>query len=179
VPGEDDLHVVLVHAGGGGEDARADVAHVGEVEEALERPVLTERTVQQREDDVDGAELPRRLTCLEHGERGLPRRQRQDDVRVARLDLGRAARRQLEAGRVVGGEHPLAVASDADGHDLVLAAVDGSQHPRCGGAGDGMLGGTSSEDDGDARAAARLVGLGLVRGHQTRLYPERAGPLVR
>ena len=100
-------------------------------------------------------------------------------MRGTRLDLGRAARRQLEAARVVGGEDPLAVAGDADRHDVVLAAVDRPQHPGCGGAGDGVLGGASSEDDGDAGAAARLVGLGLVRGHQTRLYPDLPEPLVR
>ena len=47
----------LVHAQRGGEHARADVGHVEQLEQALERPVLAERPVQDREDGV-GAEQP-------------------------------------------------------------------------------------------------------------------------
>ncbi len=67
---------------------------------------------------------------LEDGQRGLARRQRQHDVGGARLDLGRAPGRQLEAARVVGGEDPLAVARDADRHDVVLARGRSRAAPR-------------------------------------------------
>ena len=50
---EETLHGVLVHAGGGAEDARADVGDVGELEEALDRAVFAEGAVQDGEDDVD------------------------------------------------------------------------------------------------------------------------------
>ena len=76
---------------------------------------------------------------------------------------------ELETRRVVRRQHPLTVARDADRHDVVLAPVDGTQHAGGGGARDGVLGGAASEDDGHAGAAARLGGLGLVRGHQSEL----------
>ena len=64
--GEQRLHVPLVHGGRGGEHARADVAHAGELEQALQGAVLAVRAVQQRQDDVDVAELARHLAGLEH-----------------------------------------------------------------------------------------------------------------
>ena len=45
----------------GGEHAGADVADAGHLEQALDGAVLAPRAVQQREDDVDLAEGPRRL----------------------------------------------------------------------------------------------------------------------
>ena len=50
--GEEFLHDVLVHTGGGAEDAGADVGDVGEFEEALDSPVLTEGAVEDGKDDV-------------------------------------------------------------------------------------------------------------------------------
>ena len=51
--GEELLHDVLVHGGGGAEDAGADVGDVGELEEALDGAVLAEGAVEDGEDDVD------------------------------------------------------------------------------------------------------------------------------
>ena len=48
----------------GGEHAGADVPHAGHLEHALDGAVLAPRPVQQREDDVDLAEGPRRLAGL-------------------------------------------------------------------------------------------------------------------
>ena len=53
---EDALHVLLVLADGGGEDARADVGHPGELQQPLEGAVLAVRAVQHGEDDVDLAQ---------------------------------------------------------------------------------------------------------------------------
>ena len=52
--GEELLHDGLVHAGGGAEDAGADVGDVGEFEEALDGAVLAEGAVEDGEDDVEG-----------------------------------------------------------------------------------------------------------------------------
>ena len=64
VVAEDRLEDVLVHAERRGEHACADVRDAGELEQALHRPVLAERPVQDREDDVDvgerGCDLLRR-----------------------------------------------------------------------------------------------------------------------
>ena len=51
--GEEALHGVLVHAGGGAEDAGADVGDVGEFEEALDGAVFAEGAVEDGEDDVE------------------------------------------------------------------------------------------------------------------------------
>ena len=66
--GEHDLHVVLVHADRGGEDTGADVADARHLEESLDGAVLTPRSVQQWEHDVDLAELVRRLAGLGDGD---------------------------------------------------------------------------------------------------------------
>ena len=52
--GEELLHDVLVHAGGGAEDAGADVGDVGKLEEALDGAVFAEGAVEDGEDDVEG-----------------------------------------------------------------------------------------------------------------------------
>ena len=52
-PGEQDLHQRLVHAERRRGDARADVWHVRELEQALDGAVLAVRSVQHREDHVD------------------------------------------------------------------------------------------------------------------------------
>ena len=51
--GEEPLHGVLVHGGGGAEDAGADVGDVGEFEEALDGAVFAEGAVEDGEDDVE------------------------------------------------------------------------------------------------------------------------------
>ena len=53
------LEQVLVHRERRRRDAGADVGDVRELEQPLHRPVLAERPVQDREDDVDGAESSR------------------------------------------------------------------------------------------------------------------------
>ena len=50
------LEQVLVHRERRGRDARADVGDVGELEQPLHRPVLAERAVQDRQDDVHDAD---------------------------------------------------------------------------------------------------------------------------
>ena len=65
------LEEVLVHAERRAEHARADVGHACELEQALHRPVLAERPVQHREDDVDVGERRRDLLA---GQRARPRR---------------------------------------------------------------------------------------------------------
>ena len=61
------LEEVLVHAERRGGDAGADVRHAGELEQALDGAVLAERAVQDREDDVDGAERRRGLESASTG----------------------------------------------------------------------------------------------------------------
>ena len=116
VPGEDQLHVVLVHHHRGGEHARPDVADVRQLEHALQGAVLAERPVQQREHDVDLAELARRLARLEDRQRPVGGAERHEHAGAVAVDLGHVARAQLQRRRLVGDEHPAAVLGDADGH---------------------------------------------------------------
>ena len=51
--GEETLHGVLVHGGGGAENTGADVGDVGQLEETLDGSVLAEGAVQDGEDDVE------------------------------------------------------------------------------------------------------------------------------
>ena len=67
VPGDGDpaiaehrLEEVLVHAESRRGDTGADVGNAGELEEPLNGPVFSERPVQDRQHDVDAAELARR-----------------------------------------------------------------------------------------------------------------------
>ena len=60
--GEETLHGVLVHGGGGAEHAGADVGDVGEFEEALNGAILAEGAVEHGKDDVQrGGERVARL----------------------------------------------------------------------------------------------------------------------
>ncbi len=59
--GHDQLHVLLVHAGGAGEHARARVGGAGHLQQSLQRAVLAVGPVQQRQHDVDLAEVARHL----------------------------------------------------------------------------------------------------------------------
>ena len=84
--GEEALHGVLVHGGGGAENARADVGDVGQLEEALDGSVLAEGAVQHGEDDVErGGERVAGLRKIGPGAafeavRGAPHRMRGWDV---------------------------------------------------------------------------------------------------
>ena len=140
-----------------------DVADVGEVEQALDRAVLAERAVQEREDDVDLAEGARRLPGLVDHEGAVGGARRDDDARRAAVDLRHVPGGQPQRLGVVGGQHPVPVPGDAHGHHLVAVAVEGLEDARGGRARDGVLGGAAAEDEGDAD----LVGCAV--GHRTRL----------
>ena len=165
--GEDALHVLLVHADGGREHARADVGDTGEFEQALQGAVLAVGAVQHREDDVDLAE------CLGHGA-GLGvdhlaaarvHRQQHRALLVGDLlDRGHPALFDGHPLGLVRGQRPAALAGDADRQDVVLVAVDGPQHAGRGHHGHAVLGAAPAEDDGDARLAAVGRPLGLLVG---------------
>ena len=132
--GEGDLHHRLVHADRRGQHARADVGHVGQLEQALHRAVLAVGPVQHREDRRRGR-APRRRRSRGRLSRRRPfdREQRllagmRHQVRLAARDrLARPAScRALamtsaadDGGRRAVGDRPPAVALDADRHRLV------------------------------------------------------------
>jgi hypothetical protein len=130
---------VLVHAEGAREHARADVRQAEELEEALDRAVLAERAVQDREHEVDLAErdlLPARRDHAElagGGALGPP------NPGAVVGHLGKVLGVQTEAFRVVGLEHEGALAGDADGDQLVAVTVDRPEHPARRGAADRVL----------------------------------------
>ena len=138
--GEELLHRVLVHAGGGTEDTGADVGDVGQLKEALDRAVLAEGAVQDGEDDVDverrrdgAAAADSSSGCSDSAGTGgtmmaSPRRM----TAAVGVASGSPARRGFSGAGlpveqrvcVLRGD-PAAFASDADGRDVVFAAVDG------------------------------------------------------
>ena len=151
--GEDDLHVVLVHARGGGEHARTDIADVGELEHPLQGAVLAVGAVQQREDDVHLTQGLQSLPGAVHGQCALPDARREDHLGAGVGDLRRLRGRERQAPGVVVDEDPATLAGDPHGDDVVDVAVDRPQHAGRGGAGDGVLGGATAEDDGDTGLA--------------------------
>ena len=143
--GEELLHGGLVHAGGGAEDAGADVGDVGEFEEALDGSVFAEGAVEDGEDDVEGlgegAVLPGDIGaggeldgfgfgCFEQDWRGF-------------CVAGE------EAMGFAGGE-PLALFGDGDGDYFVLLFIDGFEDAGGREEGDFVLAGAAAEEDANA-----------------------------
>ena len=90
--GEEALHHVLVHAGGGAEHAGADVGDAGQFEQTLDGAVFAKGAVQDGKNDVEGlAEPTARLPAPEPVLHRLRRQQR-----------GNALVQQLGAGRRLG-----------------------------------------------------------------------------
>src|SRR5581483_6216138 len=118
------LEDVLVHAERRGEHAGADVRDPGELEQPLHRPVLAERPVQHRKDDIDAGELRRDL---------LPRQ-----------PLSRN-----ESLRTAGAELPPPLAVDLDREDVVAGRLERRDDARRGGARDRVLARAAAEDHGD------------------------------
>jgi len=154
--GEDQLHVLLVHADRAGQHARTHVGHPGHLQEPLYRAVLAERAVQDRQHHIDAGQHVwhgRDRGGRGRGQRGacpgrsLPSRDRLNRDRLSRDLLGRdllgrdllgrpgygGHRGQGPAAdgqplRLVPGENPPAIGQDADGHDLVAIPVECGQH---------------------------------------------------
>ena len=140
------LEQVLVHRERGRRDAGADVRDAGELEQALHRPVLAERPVQDRQHDVDARRAPR----------------------ASRRPRGPAASRH---GRVRGSdtscaccpvELPAAVAADRDAHDLVALGIERLEHGAR-----GERARSRARSSGRPRAARR--GAGGSRGRRRRV----------
>jgi len=144
--GEELLHGGLVHAGGGAEDAGADIGNVGEFEEALDGAVFAEGAVQDGEDDVKG--LGESAALLDEFSAG---------VELNGFAAGLFA--QGWRGFCFTGEQVLGIAGcdpssllgDADGDDLVLRLVDGLEDGGGGEEGDLVLAGAAAEENADAQ----------------------------
>ena len=51
--GEQPLHHVLVHPGGRTQNTRANVSHIGQLEQALDGAIFPKRPVQDGKDEID------------------------------------------------------------------------------------------------------------------------------
>ena len=150
---------MLVHGHGRGGHAAADVAHTSHLEEALDGAVLAVGAVQEREDDVDVAEVFHADDARVRGVRVAVVGEF-DEVALAR-GQGDASRSGgdglslsvLECQRrgVVGDVHPLAVARDSQRDHVPLRAIDSGQDAGGRRARDLMFGGAPAKDDEDAR----------------------------
>ena len=139
---EELLHGGLVHAGGGAEDAGADVGDVGEFEEALDGSVFAEGAVEDGEDDVEG--LGEGAVLL--GDVGASGELDGFGFRCFEQDWSGFCVAGEEAMGFAGGE-PLALLGDADGDYFVLCAIDGVQDRGGGEEGDLVLAGAAAEED--------------------------------
>ena len=133
------LEQVLVHRERRGRDAGADVGNVRELEQALHRAVLAERAVQERQNDVHGAErlerpgLGRNGQCLRRTRLGA---WHQD---VSRIDAP--------------AESPAPVAADRDLGDLVPLRIEGRGDRARRRQGDLVLARAAAGEDGHPDAA--------------------------
>jgi hypothetical protein len=136
---ENDLGVVLVHAHRAGEHTGTDVPDAGDLQQALERAVLAVRAVQEREDDIDPADLLRNVRGLQSDHGVVVRVVGEYDLGALLVDLGQAGALDREPVGIVAFEHPAAVERDADRDHVVLVAVDRAEHAAGGHARDGVL----------------------------------------
>ncbi|OEI69433.1 hypothetical protein Cus16_0037 [Curtobacterium sp. ER1/6] len=155
---EHGLRRVLVHRQGAREHAVADVRQPGDLEEPLDRAVLAERAVQDREHHVHRDRGDRAVRV---GDDELVRRRRRRE-RHARAVVRHGRQRAVTErplGRVVGLQRERAVLRDADRNDRVRRAVDDVHDAAGGDAADLVLAGPAAEEHGDGR------GRGGDRGH--------------
>ncbi len=141
---EEHLGQRLVHAERGRGDAGADVGHVGELEQALDRAVFAVRSVQHRKDDVEVEARHRRfgrfgrgLGGALDGENRLVARTRHEMDLAAGTNLARRLDPRLlddfgrrGRDRRLVGERPASVLLDADGDRLVPMAIEIGKHRR-------------------------------------------------
>src|SRR5438876_1262148 len=155
------LHRRLVHPDGGGEHARADVGQIGELEEALDRAVLSVRAVEHDDDDVEAAQLDGEAA----GGLGPGEARRRGAVD----GLGATGERLLDrAGGIVRGQRhtrlgrerpqrvaahdPAPVARDPDRHHRVTARLERPDDRGRGRERDLVLPRPAAEDDAHAEA---------------------------
>ena len=137
------LEQVLVHRERGGRDAGADVGDVRELEQPLHRPVLAERAVQDRQDDVDGPERRERPALGRNRQR-----LRWTPSRCLAQDVARAQRSRAPSGRR-GRSRP---------RRRRTAPGRARQHRARGRERDVVLARAAAREQGDAEAAAGLKG---------------------
>ena len=134
VCGEDGLRDGLVHPECRAEHSGTNVGHVGELEEALHRAVFAVRPVEDREDDVDAAEI-----AAVGSTPGAP-------GRTAVLDVAGGDRRRLFAA-----QHPPSVLVDPDGHRFVPVPIEVLEDRGCRDDRDLVLTRSSAIDHADAQ----------------------------
>ena len=162
--GEEALHHVLVHAGGGAEDAGADVGDAGQLKQALDGAVFAESAVKDREDDVERCSLRAghgrhqgrnalveklrsgrsfRIAGAEAaGHSGVPSDRPVAGVRGRWIALEQLVR--------IGRGQPAAFPGDADGDDVEFGAVDCVEDGGGGEQRDFVLAAAATEENADA-----------------------------
>ena len=163
---EDRLREVAVHVHGARGDARADVGHVRELEQALDGPVLAERAVQDREHDVH-VRKRRRPPVASPGTGSVHGLCGSEPPCSAASDSSSRAASRAVAGLVTlstksGAELPDAVAADLDRRRLVAGRVEGGQDRAARSDGDRVLARAPAHQHRDAKAAAAHVNSATV-----------------
>ena len=149
----------------------ADVGHAGELEQALDGPVLAERPVQDRQHDVDRAERLRRARVGEHRQRLRDVALQQSVTWRLRAPSGRRGRSRSSSSRSARGRAPRAPSARRRARSR--ARSSGRPRPRRRGSGRltavvGRLGRRleAADDDHDRRALLGVgAALGVLREH--------------
>jgi hypothetical protein len=129
--GEDQLHVLLVHAGRAGEHPGPRVPGPRHLQQALDRAVLAVRAVQQRQHHVDLAEAARGVARGRDHQAARGRVEAGGDLGAGGghgLHGRQLAARDGQLPGVVRGQDPAAVPGDAHRHDLIAVAVERREH---------------------------------------------------
>ena len=116
----------LSMAGGGGEHVGADVRDAGHLQQALDGAVLAVRAVQRREHHVDAGERrgARRPASSTISPRAVGSAGSTTAVPAPAVISGSGRSVDGQLRRVAAGEHPAALAGDADRHHLELVRVE-------------------------------------------------------
>ncbi len=125
------LETDLVHGQSGGQDARPHIWDPRDLQQALHRPVLPERSVQYRERDIDGQEIG-------PGQKTLARPVQHQGYLLAAQHL-RQLGPQPKSLEILVVESPGPLPVDADAHDLETPRVEHPQYASGGNTTDAVL----------------------------------------
>ena len=149
--GEEALHHVLVHAGGGAEDAGADVGDAGQLKQALDGAVFAEGAVKDGEDDVERSALRAGHGRHQGGNALVEKLRSGRSFRIAGAETaGNGARVAQEELVRIGRGQPAAFPGDADGDDVEFGAVDSVEDGGGGEQRDFVLAAAAAEENADA-----------------------------
>ena len=151
----------FVHASGRSQDAVTDVWQARQLEETLNSAVFAERAVQNWENHVN---LTNRTSagCVGHGQFARTI-ERKIDLIAFVFNHGELTLAQLPLFGVIRSKRPLARLSDADRHNLILVAVNSTEHSGSGCARNGVFARLATKNECYTNLCHRLSPISRAR----------------